>query len=407
MVIKLADITDINLGILARGPKGDKGDVGPIGPQGPAGKDARSTFRNILDYGAQPERTDYDNAPSFNKAIQSLPTVGGTVFVPDGNYFLKSTVNIDRSYVHIMGFNSGLRSGIDPSDGTTQTGGGGAKVTVQNPITAFSIKNTHNNNRISGTTFSGFDLRGDTNGGVGIDGVSNTDRTIVDNMTINNVGIGVRLNGSDAPRITNSWIAETKSSILLTGASQQAEIKNNSLGAQPNGTTIYMENPDRFNISGNNIYPDGASGIRILNPVHGVIAGNTISAYYNGIIEFLPNANNTYGNGNVVAGNVISVEQWKDNPDKKDSKWGIIHVEAFNNVIDGNSIIANGSPTDTTGILIMYGDYNRISNDVIAMSNTNAKVVINGKANNNWVVYTTEGSAFQDGGNTSNKNIGI
>lgn len=123
MVIKLADITDINLGILARGPKGDKGDVGPAGPQGPAGKDARSTFRNILDYGAQPERTDYDNAPAFNKAIQSLPTVGGTVFVPDGNYFLKSTVNVDRSYVHIMGFNSGLRSGIDPSDGTTQTGG--------------------------------------------------------------------------------------------------------------------------------------------------------------------------------------------------------------------------------------------------------------------------------------------
>lgn len=46
-------------------------------------------------------------------------------------------------------------------------------------------------------------------------------------MTINNVGIGVRLHAADAPRITNSWIAETQSSILLTGASQQAEIKNN------------------------------------------------------------------------------------------------------------------------------------------------------------------------------------
>ncbi|WP_267867251.1 right-handed parallel beta-helix repeat-containing protein, partial [Limosilactobacillus reuteri] len=347
-----------------QGPKGDKGDTGAQGPKGNTGdrgpkgdpgqipdvsninkgiadnradilrinQKMSTMFVNILDFGAQPENVNFDNAPAFNKAIQSLPSVGGTVFIPNGNYFLKSTVNVDRSYVHIMGFNNGLRSGIDPADGSTQTGGGGAKVTVQNPITAFKLENTHNDKRLSGITFSGFDLRGDTNGGVGIDGVSNSDRTVIDNMTINNVGIGVRLYAADAPRITNSWIAETQSSILLTGASQQAEIKNNSLGAQPKGTTIYMENPDRFNISGNNIYPDGAAAIRILNPVHGVITGNTISAYYNGMIEFLPNSEGTFGNGNVISGNVIALEAWHDNPDGKDNKWGVIHIEAFNNV---------------------------------------------------------------------------
>ena len=362
---------------------------------------------NILDFGAQSENVNFDNAPAFNKAIQALPPVGGTVFIPNGNYFLKSTVTVDRSYVHIMGFNNGLRSGIDPADGSTQTGGGGAKVTVQNPITAFRLENTHNGNRLSGITFSGFDLRGDTNGGIGIDGVSNSDRTIIDNMTINNVGIGVRLYAADAPKITNSWIAETQSSILLTGASQQAEIKNNSLGAQPNGTTIYMENPDRFNISGNNIYPDGASAIRILNPVHGSIVGNTISAYYNGMIEFLPNSDGTFGNGNVISSNVIALESWHDNPDGKDNKWGIVHIEAFSNVISDNNILANGTPKDTTGILIMKGDYNRIANNVMSIADTNSKVVINGTANNNWVIYSTEGSAFQDGGNQSNKNIGI
>ena len=416
-----------------QGPKGDKGDRGPQGIQGPKGDPGQipdvsninkgiadnradilrinqkmsTMFVNILDFGAQPENVNFDNAPAFNKAIQALPSVGGTVFIPNGNYFLKSTVNVDRSYVHIMGFNNGLRSGIDPADGSTQTGGGGAKVTVQNPITAFKLENTHNDKRLSGITFSGFDLRGDTNGGVGIDGVSNSDRIVIDNMTINNVGIGVRLYAADAPRITNSWIAETQSSILLTGASQQAEIKNNSLGAQPKGTTIYMENPDRFNISGNNIYPDGASAIRILNPVHGSIVGNTISAYYNGMIEFLPNSDGAFGNGNVISGNVIALEAWHDNPDGKDNKWGVIHIEAFNNVISNNNLLANGTPHDTTGILIMRGDYNRIANNVITIPDTVSKVVINGAANNNWVVYSTEGSAFQDGGNPSNKNIGI
>lgn len=401
-----------------RGPKGDSGQIPDVSDIKKTITDATqdlskinvkmsSMFVNILDFGAQPENVNFDSAPAFNKAIQALPSVGGTIFIPNGNYFLKSTVNIDRSYVHVMGLNHGLRSGIDPVDGSTQAGGGGAKVTVQNPITAFKLENTHNSNRLSGITFSGFDLRGDTNAGVGIDGVSNTDRVVIDNMTINNVGIGVRLHAADAPRITNSWIAETQSSILLTGASQQAEIKNNSLGAQPKGTTIYMENPDRFNISGNNIYPDGASAIRILNPVHGSIVGNTISAYYNGMIEFLPNSDGVFGNGNVISGNVIALESWHNNPDGKDNKWGIVHVQAFNNVIAGNNILANGTPTNTTGILVMKGDYNRISSNVITIQDTNSKVVINGTANNNWVIYSTEGSAFQDGGNQSNKNIGI
>ena len=402
---------------IPRGEKGDsgsKGDPGQVPDISGIKKDISTLtqkmstmFVNILDFGAQPENVNFDNAPAFNKAIQALPSVGGTVFIPNGNYFLKSTVNVDRSYVHVMGLNHGLRSGIDPVDGSTQAGGGGAKVTVQNPITAFKLENTHNNNRLSGITFSGFDLRGDTNAGVGIDGVSNSDRIVIDNMTINNVGIGVRLHAADAPRITNSWIAETQSSILLTGASQQAEIKNNSLGAQPKGTTIYMENPDRFNISGNNIYPDGASAIRILNPVHGSIVGNTISAYYNGMIEFLPNSDGAFGNGNVISSNVIALESWHDNPDRKDNKWGIVHIEASNNVIIGNNLLANGTPHNTTGILIMRGDYNRIANNVITIPDTVSKVVINGAANNNWVVYSTEGSAFQDGGNPSNKNIGI
>lgn len=366
-----------------------------------------SMFVNILDFGAQPENPDFDNAPALNEAIQSLPSVGGTVFIPNGNYFLKSTVNIDRSYVHIMGLNNGLRSGIDPEDGKTQSGGGGAKVIVTEPIVAFKIENTHNNNRLSGITFSGFDLRGDTNNGVGIDGISNTDRVIIDNMTINNVGIGIRLNAADAPKITNSWIAETQSSILLTGASQQSEIKNNSLGAQPKGTTILLENPDRYNITGNNIYPDGATGIRIVNPIHGTITGNTISSYYNGVIEFLSAVNGVMGNGNVISGNVISVEDWHNNPDGKDDKWGLIHIEAHSNVISNNVLIGNNSPENSTGILIMKGDNNRVSNNLIMIGESDSKVVCNGAVNDTRVIYSCFDNEFQDGANSSNRNISL
>lgn len=362
---------------------------------------------NVLDFGARSNDVNFDNAPAFNEAIRALPPVGGTIFIPNGNYFLKSTIIIDRSYVHIMGLNNGLRSGIDPEDGKTQSGGGGAKIVVTEPITAFKLQNPHNGNRLSGITFSGFDLRGDTNDGVGIDGISNTDRVIIDNMTINNVGIGVRLNAADAPKITNSWIAETQSSILLTGASQQAEIKNNSLGAQPLGATILLENPDRYNITGNNIYPDGATCIRIINPVHGAIIGNTISSYYNGVIEFLPTVNGIVGNGNVISGNVISVEDWHSNPDGKDNKWGVVHIEAHSNVISNNVLIGNNSPENSTGILIMNGDRNRVMGNLITMDNTESKVVCNGLANETRVIYTCFDNEFQDGANSSNKNISL
>lgn len=366
----------------------------------------KSIVLNIVDFGAKAEDSNFDNAPAFNRAIQSLPSTGGIIYIPNGNFFLKSTVTIDRSYVHIMGLNHGLRSGIDPSDGTTQTGGGGAKVTVQNSISAFKIQNTHNDKRLSGITFSGFDLKGDTNSGVGIDGVSNTDRVVIDNMTINNIGIGVKLIGADAPRITNSWIAETKSSIQLTGASQQVEIKNNSLGAQPQGVTILLENADRYNITGNNIYPDGSSAIRLLNPVHGAIVGNTISAFYTGIIEMLPNGR-TYGNSNVISGNVIAIETWKNNPIGRDNKWGIIHIEGYNNLIAGNNILSNGSPQNTTGVLIMKGDSNKIASNIINIPNTDSNVVCNGEANNNSVIFSTKGNSFQNGFNSSNINVDV
>lgn len=361
---------------------------------------------NLIDFGAKAEDSNFDNAIAFNKAIQSLPATGGIIYIPNGNFFLKSTVTIDRSYVHIMGFNSGLRSGIDPSDGITQSGGGGAKITVQNSISAFKIQNTHNDKRLSGITFSGFDLKGDTNGGIGIEGVSNTDRVVIDNMTINNIGIGVKLNGADAPKISNSWIAETKSSIQLIGASQQAEIKNNSLGAQPQGVTILLENADRYNITGNNIYPDGSSAIRLLNPVHGTIAGNTISAFYTGIIEMLPSGS-TYGNSNVISGNVIAIEAWKNNPIGRDNKWGIIHIEGYNNLIAGNNILSNGSPQNTTGVLIMKGDSNKIASNVINIPNTDSNVVCNGGANNNSVIFSTKGNSFQNGLNSSNINVDV
>lgn len=141
----------------------------------------------------------------------------------------------------------------------------------------------------------------------------------------------------------------------LTGACQQAVITGNSIGAQPQGVTMLLENPDRYNITGNTIYPDGSSNIRLTCPKHSVISGNTISIYYNGMVELPPNSNGDTGNGNVISGNVISVKSFKGN---------------------SNTIIVNDMDTDWTDVKIAAGNNNTISDNVIGQDNDSSGEIV-------------------------------
>lgn len=360
---------------------------------------------NIMDYGAQSDRPSFNNAEVFNDLIQKMGNNGGTIYIPDGNFYMNSPIEIDRSYISIVGDNSGLRSGVDDSNNKTQSGGGGAKLIAQPGVTAIQILDENNSERISGVTFKSFQIRGEGNNGVGINGMQDSDRIVIDDLVINNVGVGIQLLGADAPSIRNSWIAETQASIILSGASQQASIVNNSLGAQPGGVTIELENAQWFNITGNNIYPDGSSNIRLYNPIHGTISSNTISARYNGMIEFLPNEVGEYGNGNLINGNVITMREFRTHPDGKKIDWGIMHIEANNTHISGNQITANEIPEGYNGILIETGENNRISNNSIAVSNpSDSKVVVNTSAVNTIVTDSIYDYEFQNYGNDSNVN---
>lgn len=370
------------------------------------GGDNTTSYYNIMDYGAQADRPSFDNAKVFNELIQDMGDNGGTIYIPDGNFYINSPIEIDRSYISIVGDNSGLRSGVDDSNNKTQPGGGGAKLIAHPGVTAIQILDEENSERISGVTLKSFQIRGEENNGVGIDGMQDSDRIVIDDLVINNVGVAVQLHGADAPSIRNSWIAETQTSIILSGASQQASIVNNSLGAQPDGVTIELENAQWFNITGNNIYPDGSSNIRLYNPTHGTITSNTISALYTGMIELLPNESGDYGNGNLINGNVITVGDFNPHPNGKDIDWGIMHIEADNTHISGNQITAAEMPDGYTGILIETGENNRISNNSIAVGNpSDSKVVVNDSAVKTIVTDSIYDYEFQNDGNDSNVNV--
>ena len=331
---------------------------------------------NIADYGAKANDPSFDNAPVINKIIGKLPKTGGTIYIPNGSYHLLSSIVVDRSYVTIEGDAASVRSAVDPDDGHTQAGGGGSMLVSHDGVTAIKVKNSANTNRISGLTFRNFQIKGSANNGFGIDAQTDNDRISIEDMAFNNVGVAIKLKGADAARISGSWIAETASGIELTGASQQAVITGNSIGAQPQGVTMLLENPDRYNITGNTIYPDGSANIRLTCPKHGVISGNTISSYYNGMVELLPNSDGDTGNGNVVSNNVISVEGFKGNAKGRNDDWGIVHVEGDGNVLNGNTIIADGMDTDWTGVKVAAGSNNTISGNVIGQDNDSSRKIV-------------------------------
>ena len=185
----------------------------------------------IVDFVAKESKPSFDNAKIFNEIIQKMDESGGTIYIPTGDFYIDTPIEIDRSYVSVVGENSGLRSGVDSGNNKSQSGGGGSRLIARPNVTVFRIEDKDNQDRISGLTFSNFQIYGQSNNGIGIEGVQDTDRVVVDEVVINNVGIGIKLNGADSISLKKSWISETASSVILSGASQQANISNNAFVA--------------------------------------------------------------------------------------------------------------------------------------------------------------------------------
>lgn len=371
-----------------------------------------STVLNLAKCGGEANNPNFDNGPIISKMIAQLPKDGGEIKIPAGDWYIKTPVNINKSFVTIKGVNDGWRSGVDPAN-SNGAANGGSHLVLANSGDAIDVKSA-DSHRLSGDEFQDFSITGNNSTGTGINVQSDNDHITIEGMSMKNLDNPIVDKGADCISITNNQIAENKNGIALTGASQQAKISSNQLGAQPGGIAVALENPASYNINDNLVYPDGSSNICLYNPVHGTVDGNTLSSYTNGIINILPNSKGQMGNANVISGNQLSVNSWKTgygiNVEGQqlvnDTKWGVIHVAGFRNLISDNNLEMN-MPANSTGILIMAGDSNRISDDIIdgGHSSNNSRVVVNGKATNTIVSGTLQSNnSFQNGNNSSNVN---
>ncbi len=322
----------------------------------------------ITNYGAKADGVT-DCSKIINDLIASLPASGGTIVIPQGEFFLNSPITVNKNFVTITGLNPGLRSNVDVTVSNLLNPGGGSKLILGGASTAIEVPVLPDvngrKNRISGLSIKNLLISGGSSAkGAGINIQQDNDGVRIEDVIGINLIIGIKANASDAMIIRNCWVSECRNSIEMTNGIQNM-IANCQLGAQPGGVTLKMTNQENFNITANQIYPDGDVNLQLNNCTYGNISSNNFQSYYVGMIEL------NEGSFNLINGNTC----WMRNPGTangqlrgKTNDYGVIRIAGNANLISNNVITCNWADASVNPVTIRSagGSNNTYSNNKIA-----------------------------------------
>ncbi len=337
---------------------------------------------------------------------------GAAIFIPSGDYQLRTQVVIDISYLKIMGtghgfVSSSIRYNLPKNEWKDlhEVWPGGSRILVDLDVkegddeakgAAFYVKRD-GNPRISSVEFENFCIDGlhFTEDGSGIDNVENTyvnGKTGIyvasaqDSFRITGMGFiylehGVTAYHSDALSIHDNFIAECGNCIELRGWGQASKITDNLMGAGYKGYSIYAQNFGGLLINANNIFPRGTSSITFDNVAKSTVTGNRFHAFYPGMLVLEGECSE-----NMISSNhfLRDNEPWTpligvDNG--LDDQYGILRISGSNNSIIANHIsetvsLSTIKPADKKPVIIhlVSGSGNYIaSNHIVAMAETDAE----------------------------------
>lgn len=336
------------------------------------------------------------------KSRQTDPTAkpGGVIYIPPGDYSLKTRVTIDISYLIIKGSGHGFTSQSIRYNSNTagwyELAPGGSHIKVQNTDgngEAFLVTRG-GNPRLSSVVFRDFCIDGVsftptqnsyTNGKTGIRVATGNDSFLVEAMCFTYLEHGLIIDNNDALSVTNNYFTENGNCIQLTTAGFASKITNNLIGAGPAGYSIFAEGQFGLLISSNNVFPRGQSLVHLKNTSKSSITGNRFHAFYPGAItceglnkENLISSNHFYRESETYA-------PFQGVTNGRDDLFGMIFLLGDNNMVSGNLfdyfvdstkvVPAGGTPTI---ILVKGGDSNRISDNHVVANMFVHNVVLDG-----------------------------
>ncbi|MDR6640256.1 NosD domain-containing protein [Paenarthrobacter nitroguajacolicus] len=334
---------------------------------------------------------------------------GAVIYLPPGDYRLRTQVLIDISFLRIQGSGHGFTSSSirfnvpeDEWPDLHELWPGGSRVLVDLPVAdsanpangaAFLVERA-GSPRISSVEFANFCIDGlhftpdgsdlpaensYVNGKTGIHVASANDSFRVNEMGFIYLEHALTIHNADALSIHNNFIAECGSCIELRGWGQASKITDNLIGAGFKGHSIYAENHGGLLVTANNVFPRGASSVHFSGVTRSSVTNNRLHSFYPGMVVLEDNSSE-----NLVATNhfLRDHEPWTpflgiDNG--LDDLHGILSVSGSNNSVIGNhfsQIIDSASirPEGATPVIIRLreGTGNFVSNNHIVAMNVHS-----------------------------------
>lgn len=330
---------------------------------------------------------------------------GAVIYIPPGDYRLRTQVVIDISFLRIEGAGHGFTSSSirfnvpeDEWPDLHELWPGGSRVLVdlapgagvdESRGAAFYVERD-GSPRISSLEFANFlidglhfepdgsDLQPENtyvNGKTGIHVASANDSFRVNGMGFVYLEHALVMHNADALSIHDNFIAECGSCVELRGWGQASKITDNLIGAGFKGHSIYAENHGGLLITANNIFPRGASSVHLSGVTRSSISNNRLHSFYPGMVVL-----ESTSSENLVSANhfLRDHEPWTpflgiDNG--REDTYGLLRVSGSNNSVIGNHfseiVDAQGiRPVGSTPVIIRVavGSGNYVSsNHVVAL----------------------------------------
>ncbi|WP_334171216.1 right-handed parallel beta-helix repeat-containing protein [Sinomonas sp.] len=365
----------------------------PVGdPSKDVGEVINSMIADIKD------RQDVADADSGGKP-------GAVIYIPPGDYRLRTQVVIDVSFLRIQGSGHGFTSSSirfnvpeEEWPDLHELWPGGSRILVDIPPStdaeeskgaAFYVERS-GSPRISSVEFSNFCIDGMhftpdgsglhpentyANGKTGIFVANANDSFRINGMGFVYLENALTIYNADALSVHDNFIAECGSCIELRGWGQASKITDNLVGAGFKGHSIYAQNHGGLLITANNVFPRGASSVRLEGVTRSSVTNNRLHSFYPGMVILAGNSSE-----NLVATNhfLRDHEPWTpflgvDNG--LDDLNGLLSVDGSNNsvignhfseVIDAQSIRPTGARPVVIRLTVGAGNFVS-SNHVVAM----------------------------------------
>ncbi|WP_426763904.1 NosD domain-containing protein [Pseudarthrobacter sp. 1G09] len=326
-------------------------------PVGNPAKDIGEVINSIIaDVRSRQTATDVDHGGK----------PGAVIYIPPGDYHLRTQVLIDISFLRIEGSGHGFTSSSirfnvpeEEWPDLHELWPGGSRVIVDLPAgdgaeesagAAFLVERS-GSPRISSVEFSNFCIDGlhftadgsgrypentYVNGKTGIHVASANDSFRITDMGFVYLENALTIRNADALSIHHNFIAECGSCIELRGWGQASKITDNLVGAGPRGHSIYAENHGGLLVAANNVFPRGASSVHFKGVTRSSVTNNRLHAFYPGMVLLEENSSE-----NLVATNhfLRDHEPWTpffgvDNG--LDDLTGLLSISGNNNSVIGN-----------------------------------------------------------------------